>query len=132
MRRFVLVACAVVLTAACGDDDAGDQVVGEIGGEEITLDDLEEMGDAMDALPTCEDLYADGNVVTEDEVQEGCKDDDGDVVFSGIASYDCTDGGELMWNDHGWWIDGEGVHLHEPGDDAKVPPDDVIEACQGG
>ena len=135
MKRLIAVVAALAFVlAACGDDDQAaddDTVVGEMGGEDITVGELEDMRDAMDDVPTCDDLYAEGNVLTEDKIINGCTDGEGSINIFTSASTDCTDGGKLLWNDWAWWFEGEGVHPHAEGAE-QVPPDSAMRECVPG
>lgn len=132
-RLMAMVAALAFVLAACGDDDdqtaEDDTVIGEIGGDELTVGEVEDMQEAMEDLPACEELYVEGNVLTEDEMQNGCLDEDGDATVFGVASYDCDDGRKLMWHDRAWWFEGEGVHPYPEGADERVPPDSAMDEC---
>ena len=110
----------VVLLAACGggDDNEGD---------------LAEAFEEASNGPPCEEVFADGAPLDAalDALDTGCVDSDGEALLLSRAFYDCTDGGQLSWNDEGWGMDAEGIwHHHDREDGQLVPPDDVLAACR--
>lgn len=97
----------------------------------MSADDVQDMQEAVENAPACDELYAEGNVLEEGQHQEPCAKDDGEVTFLGTASEECDDGRKLLWNDAAWWFEGEPVNPHPAGSDANVPPDSAYRDCGG-
>lgn len=99
----------VLLAAACGDGGDPPEVRGV----------------------QCSVAYAEGAATARaiKASDEGCIDEDGTLLFSGSAFYECTDGRTLYWNDQGWGYSGDTWHRHARADGQKVPPDDETTGC---
>lgn len=130
-------AALLLVVAGCGDDDTASDLPAveeeqvEDGSMEVDEDDVDDAIEAQEEAPTCEEQYAEGNVVTDEDVDAGCIDDDGSLWFGGAASTECTDGRILKWNDRAWWYEGEGVHPHAPGAAELVAPEAERTSCTG-
>jgi hypothetical protein len=128
MRRKML---AVVLAGGfaltgCSDDDGGGDAATDTtkAASDTTAD--PRVGD----VPPCEDLYAQGAIVTLEQVEQGCLREDGEHYLAGVETIDCTDERVLMWNDHAWWYEGEGVNPHDSGAEELVAPAEERESCE--
>lgn len=119
MRRIAIV---VVLTvAACGSDD-GDSAP-------ATTESIEDFEEGLAGAPDCAELV--GLPTQQIADAGGCVQDDGELLILGFASYDCTDGRTLLWNDEGWGYDDGDWQAHERTDGQLVPPDAEMGACLG-
>jgi hypothetical protein len=108
MRRVLLV--VALLFAACSSDDSS----------------------SSDATP-CDELWVDGadtDTVVQVGDDQGCMDKDGTLTYMGNASYDCTDGRTLYWNDEGWGYSGDTWHQHAKGAEQTAPEDERL-TCTG-
>lgn len=85
------------------------------------------MAEAVEDAPACDELYAEGVVLEEPQWQEPCKDADGEATFVPALSQECGDGGRLLWNDRGWWIEGEAFNPDTRGE----PPSSAVTECGG-
>lgn len=121
MGKHLAVTLLLVVAFGCSDDSGGDDSPAD---------------DSAD-VPTCDEVFAAGRPVDDvlAQVDAGCVEDDGtadgSLLFSGIATEDCVDGTQVVWNDHGWGVRGSGTwSLHAREDGQLVPPQDVLDACQ--
>lgn len=131
MRNVLIGSAALllVLSACGGDDDDGGQAADVVETEDSPTSEESPPSEEGEA-PLCSDQYAEGEVVTAEDVDGGCLEDDGTLWFGGAAETECVDGRVLKWNDRAWWYEGEGVHPHEPDAEEQVAPLEEREACQ--
>lgn len=124
-------AALLLVVGGCGDDD-GEDAGAPSSSEAPSVDEEVEAieGQDPDDIPTCEEQYAEGNVVTAEAVDMGCLDGDGSLWFGGAAELECSDGRVLKWNDRAWWYEGEGVHPHAEDAEELVAPAAEREACE--
>ena len=102
MRLLTAVLFASLALAACADDDGG-------GDDGLTAAEVSDMVEAVDGAPACDELYAEGNVLTVSQWKEPCTTESGEATFVPTQSETCADGSKLYWNDRGWWFEGEAV-----------------------
>lgn len=86
-------------------------------------------GGSSASTADCGEVYVDGRVLTEEDLNSVCL-DGGEAFVSAIASLDCVDGRTLSWNAKAWWFDGEGLNLYSGGG-AQTAPTDVMDDCIG-
>ena len=106
MRRLTAVLFASCALVACGNDDGGGEP-------------------AASEAPACDELYADGSVIEAGRQSEPCMGADGDPVFVPAFSQACADGRKLVWNDRGWWFEGEAFNPDSRGE----PPSSAASEC---
>ena len=114
--------------SGCGDEPAGVDAGRAV--EDTTVEVRESDREEAAVLPTCDEQWAEGNVVSQAELELGCVETDGGVTVHGAAGVDCKDGRVLRWNDRAWWYEGESLHAHADDAAELTAPHDVREACE--
>lgn len=116
----VAVAVALLLlVAGCSSDESSD------GSDD--KDDIAELAELNDADP-CDEVLEDGEQLPGDYSETVCT-VDGELILTAWASYDCSDGSELVWSDLGWAYTEGTFTAFDEDDTEKTPPDSEIDDC---
>lgn len=78
-------------------------------------------------MPACEDIYAEGEVITNENFGLACVQGD-DLVSPRPVKLECSDDRQLLFNDLAWGYFGEAMTTILEDDPSKMP-EDAVEQC---
>ena len=79
-------------------------------------------------MPACEDIYAEGEEVTNSDFGLACVYQGEDLLSPRPVRLECTNGSTLMFNDLAWGFEGESMTL-TPEDDPSKMPEAAVDEC---